>query len=241
MPYRRLPNNDSARYRALEAAQQKVNNTPVKDIALSQKTIQKLKYFLPTYKQANMYVNQSKTNRIQKNKQYLSRQKKVRLYISHFIQVLNLAIIRGELSPLVREFYNLQNFDKKVPPLNTEQDIIHWGEKIIEGEAKRISSGGSPITNPTIALVKVQYENFIHSYNNQNDLQRIYINAQQKISDLREEADNIILNIWNEAEEHFKEMPDDIMREKCIEYGVVYVYRKNETSYFSNVNLDLKA
>ncbi|MCK5823249.1 MAG: hypothetical protein KAG95_04540 [Bacteroidales bacterium] len=241
MPYRRLPNNDSARYRALETAQQKINNSSTKDIALSQKTIQRLKYFLPSYKQANIYVNQSRTNRIQKNKQYLTRQKKVRIYISHFIQVLNLAIIRGELSPLVREFYNLQNFDKKVPPLNTEQDIILWGKKVIAGEAERISTGGNPITNPTIALVNVQYENFIESFNNQNDLQRIYIKAQQKISSLREEADDIILNIWNEVEDYFNDMPDDLMREKCIKFGVVYVYRKNETSYFSNINLDLKA
>ncbi|MBE9468395.1 MAG: hypothetical protein IMY72_08780 [Bacteroidetes bacterium] len=241
MPYRRLPNNDSARYRALETAQQKVNNSTTEDLALSQKTIQRLKYFLPTYKQANIYVNQSRTNRIQKNKQYLDRQKKVRLYISHFIQVLNLAIIRGELSPLIRKFYDLQNFDKKIPPLNTEQDIILWGKKIIEGEAERLSTGGSPITNPTIALVKVQYEKFIQSFNNQSDLQRIYIKAQKKISLLKEEADDIILNIWNETEAHFQNIPDDLMREKSIEYGIIYVYRKNETSYFSNVNLNLTA
>ena len=239
MPYRRLPNNDSARYRALETAQQKVNSTTTKDLAISQKTLQKLKYFLPSFKQAILYVNQARTNRIQKNKQYISKQKKVRLYISHFIQVLNLAIIRGELSPLVREFYNLQNFPKKVPPLNTEHDIISWGEKIIKGEADRIATGGTPITNPTIALVNVQYENFIHAYNNQTDLQRIYANAQQKISSLEDEADKIIIDIWNEVEDYYQNLPDDIMRKKCKEYGVVYVFRKNETTYFSNKNLNL--
>jgi hypothetical protein len=41
--------------------------------------------------------------------------------------------------------------------------MMSWGRRIIEGEEFRIKKGGSPITNPTIAVVKVRFENFIES------------------------------------------------------------------------------
>jgi hypothetical protein len=45
---------------------------------------------------------------------------------------------------------------------------------------------------------------------------------------LRPVADEIILVIWNEVEETFKELSDDLRREKAKEYGLVYVFRKSE-------------
>ena len=48
------------------------------------------------------------------------------------------------------------------------------------------------------------------------------------MADLRKEADEIILDIWNEVEEHFSELSDDLKREKAGEYGLTYVYRPME-------------
>ena len=45
---------------------------------------------------------------------------------------------------------------------------------------------------------------------------------------LRNKADEIILSIWNEVEASFKDLQDDLKREKSTDYGLVYVYRKNE-------------
>jgi len=48
------------------------------------------------------------------------------------------------------------------------------------------------------------------------------------LEELRKRADEIILDIWNEVEDKFKDLPDDERRERAAEYGLVYVYRKNE-------------
>ena len=40
---------------------------------------------------------------------------------------------------------------------------MSWGKRIIEGEEFRIRKGASPITNPTIAVVKVRFENFLEA------------------------------------------------------------------------------
>jgi hypothetical protein len=45
---------------------------------------------------------------------------------------------------------------------------------------------------------------------------------------MRAEADEIILDIWNEVEEYFAGYPEDIKRERAAEYGVVYVFRPME-------------
>ena len=49
-----------------------------------------------------------------------------------------------------------------------------------------------------------------------------------KVAELRKEADEIILDIWNEVEESFSALPDDFKREKASEYGLIYVYRPME-------------
>ena len=228
MPYRRLPNTDSSRFKALKCAFAKGKELPPFKLAFSQPTFQKVQSFLPSFEHSMTLQKHAYSTQIQKNKEYLSALKKAKLYISHFIQVMNLAISREELPISTHAYYGLENDDKKVPPLNTEAEVIEWGNKLIEGEAKRVRDGKTPITNPTIALVRVKYEQFMDAYNHQKTLQKNTYREQKKLAELRNHADEIILNIWNEVENTFKDLPEDIKREKSKEYGLVYVYRKNE-------------
>ncbi|MCK4751528.1 MAG: hypothetical protein KAT15_30935, partial [Bacteroidales bacterium] len=168
------------------------------------------------------------SRQIERNQDYCILQKKARLYISHFVQVINMAIQRGEIARSILDYYKLNGYSKKLPPLNTEEEIIKWGEKIIDGETQRVRKGLSPITNPTIAVVKVRYEKFLEAYHNQKNLQLSNNRALRELAELRPMADDIILQIWNEVEESFKDLPDDLRREKAMEYGLVYVFRKNE-------------
>ena len=93
--------------------------------------------------------------------------------------------------------------------------------------------GYSLIINPTIAVVRVHYDNFMEAYKFQKMLQKNHTRALNYLSDLRDEADDIILNVWNEVEESYHELPEDLKRKKAQEYGLVYVYRKNEIGRIS--------
>lgn len=92
----------------------------------------------------------------------------------------------------------------------------------------RMRKGQTPITNPTIAVVKVRYEQFLDAYNHQKILQQNTQRTLKELNTLRAKADEIILNIWNEVEASYSDLPDDERREKAMEYGLNYVYRKNE-------------
>jgi hypothetical protein len=228
MPYRRLPNTDVARMKAMEKADQKGSELPPFKLAYSQKTYNSVKLFLPKFKKAMLLFKLAYSNQVGKNKDYLNELRKARIYISHFIQVLNMSVQRGELPAAIKIYFGLEEKSKKIPSLITEEDVIKWGQRIIDGETQRINKGMSPITNPTIALVKVHYENYMDAYRYQKNLQKTYSRSQQELADLRKTADSIILNIWNEVEETFKNETEPERRKLCEAYGLVYVFRKNE-------------
>lgn len=228
MPYRRLPNTDSARLRALKAAAKKGKELPPFKMAFSQSTFTKVELFINGYEKAMANYKAAYNKQVERNRSYQTASKKARIYLSHFIQVLNMAITRGELPEKVRTLYGMDIDEKKLPNLHSDKDLHDWGKMIIKGETDRISKGQPPITNPTIAVVKVRYENFVEAYNHQRILQQNTQRSQAELEELRKEANQIILNIWNEVEDTFKDKPDHERRENSQEYGVVYVYRKNE-------------
>ncbi len=88
--------------------------------------------------------------------------------------------------------------------------------------------GKSFITNPTIALVKVHYDRFYEVYGYRNSLKNRALRAQEELKSMRLQVDKLIKEIWNEVENTYKDLPDTLKREKSSEFGVVYVYRKNE-------------
>jgi hypothetical protein len=228
MPYRRLPNTDLARLRAIEAGLELGKRTAVKQLAFSQQTLEKLQMFYPNFLGAIRQLNNSKQNQFERSKEYGEVFRKAKLYLSHFLQVVNFAIAREEMKPEVIEFYGLKVNSKATPPLNLEAHILTWGERIIDGEQKRIMKGGSPIYSPSIALVKVHYEEFKEAYRQQKMLQNITNMASVKVAELREKADELIQQMWNEVENSLIHLSDDEKREKAQRYGIVYVYRASE-------------
>ena len=228
MPYRRLPNTDQARLRAFEAALEKGKRIALKELAFSEHNLNKLQDLYPRLSAAMRQLNMAKENQFNKSKEYGAVFKKAKLYITHFLQVVNFAILREEMKPEVREFYGLAADSQRIPSVNLEKDVTEWGKKLIDGEQQRMARGGSPIYNPSIALVKVHYEHFIDAYRMQKAMQNQTNLASQRIIDLRDQADKLIQEVWNQVEESFDYLSPEIKRENAADYGVVYVYRPAE-------------
>jgi hypothetical protein len=241
MPYRRLPNTDVARLRALKIAYVKGKELPPFKLGYSQATFTKVQAFLPQFEHALLVHKSAFNNQVSKSKDYINSLKKAKLYISHFIQVINMAIARGDMPSNVRTYYSLEDYDNKVPALNTEAEVIKWGEAIIRGEADRTRKGMAPVTNPTIALVKVRFEDFKDTYNFQKTLQKNNNRTLQDLAKLRDDADHLVAKVWDEVEDNFRELPDELRRERAKEYGLIYVFRKNELRNISMLENSLEA
>jgi hypothetical protein len=142
MPYRRLPNTDQARIRALKAVVAKGDTYNVYDLAVSLKVLTDARNFLVKFEAAHSYYVECFERQSKAGRKHQANVKTARLYISHFIQVLNLAVIRSEVRTVHKEFYGLDMRNNNVPDLSTEAALAEWGRKIVEGESRRISQGG---------------------------------------------------------------------------------------------------
>ena len=228
MPYRRLPNTDLARLRALDATLKKGMHVSPVDLAFSQKKLMELKSFYPHFEQT---IYQYKNNRKRQSilgKLLQEQYRSARLYVSHFFQVVNLCILRGELKPETRSFYGIEESEKSVPEIGTEQQLIFWGEKLLIGEEQRTSTGATRIYNPSLAMVKVKFEKFIDTYNLHKDILNTSLKIQEKVNESRNIADKLISDLWNEIEATFSNLPPEEKRLKCSEYGLVYFFRPSE-------------
>lgn len=236
MPYRRLPNTDSARIRAMKKALETGREMPPYKLAFSPKILVRLQKFLPLFEQSISLQRESLASQAKKSKNDSDVARKARIYLTHFIRVMNMAIYRGELPAETRAYYGLATNDSTVPSLNTENELVSWGKRIIDGEEFRIKKGGSPITNPTIAVVKVRFGKYIDALNFSSTLSKRTQEYSKKIIEMRAEADEIILGIWNDVETYFASLDEKEKRLKCEEYGLVYFYRKGELEKETQVN-----
>jgi hypothetical protein len=229
MPYRRLPNTDNARIRALKTAIEKCLNTDYQELAVDMKTLQEAKNVLSRFERLYNQYQQAFDMQVKANILFQQKVKNARMYLSHFVQVLYMCIIRYEIKADHLKLYGLENQHMMVPDFSSNELLLEWGEKIITGEESRIQKGGVPIFNPTIAKVKVMFSLFKEGYQTQKIHQKATQRLQNQVTETREIVDNIIFDIWEQVERTNKDLPLSQRLERNREYGVVYYYRKGET------------
>lgn len=228
MPYRRLPNTDQSRIRAINIALDRYNSKIVAGEVISEKTFNEASAFFTVFENIHHEYLLSLEKQKAASKKYYQQMHTARLYISHFIQVLNFGVIRNEIKRETKILFNLEPNVFTVPDLSTEAAILKWGESIINGERERINRGGSPIYNPAIAKVSVHYEIFSDTCVSQKIYQKSTNRYLEQIASMRKDSDNIIIDIWNQVEDYFKDYTESQKRDLCQAWGVRYYLRKNE-------------
>ena len=229
MPYRRLPKTDQARLHALQRAVQQAANAPYNEQVINYRTLTEAQRCLMQYENQVAQYHANFDSKVSANRQYRHRVRNARMYISHFIQVLNLAVIRGEIKRSQKELYKLDPKSNALPDLTTEDGLIEWGQNIIDGEQQRTAAGGFPIYNPAINKVKVHFEMFKEDYTSHLLHKKTHSRVFEDTESLRKQVDEIILSIWDQVEAFYKdELPYAKLR-KCQAYGMIYYYRRGET------------
>lgn len=229
MPYRRLPNTDQARIRALKTAVVKGDASDLRDLPFLLNTLSEARNYLRKFELAQIYYTQCFEKQSIASRKHQDNVKMARLFVSHFIQVLNMAVIRGEIKETYKKLYGLGVSDYNVPDLTSETALAEWGKKMIEGERKRTSQGGSPVFNPNIAKVRVHYDIFVEGYERQKGYQTLTCRSLESLAAMRPQADKLILELWNQVEARMQEIvPNEARLDKCREYGLIYYYRTGE-------------
>lgn len=228
MPYRRLPTTDVARLKALHSCTRMAEISSLEQLAFPAGHIHDLRNIINKLEGAKHQQNQARRLRIAFSREYQPKLVKTRLYLSHFIQVLNLAIIREEIPESARVYYGLEEYGNRLPDLRSDIEILEWGKRIIDGENQRLKKGGIPIMTPNVARVKVWYDQFRDGYYNQLTANKSTTRADQKMIEIRKEVDTLLATVWDSIENYYNSKPESGRRESAELYGIVYVLRKGE-------------
>lgn len=228
MPYRRLPNTDQARLRAFKAAIEQAVKTGPQNLLFSQKLKLEIASYYPIFDQSVQQYLFALQTQSGISKQLGEAYRNARMYLSHYLQVYNLCVMRGEIKAETRRLLGLSASMRSIPEITSEAQLLEWGEKVIKGEENRMATGnGNRIYNPSIAVVKVKHEQFRDLYHKHKDMLATTQKHLEKVNELRSRADELILDLWNEVEASVGEMTDEA-RKQCVLYGVVYFYRPHE-------------
>jgi predicted ribosome quality control (RQC) complex YloA/Tae2 family protein len=237
MPYRRLPNTDISRLAALKTAYEKYKSVPFNDIAFEKDKAFKLELLIREFEKIVVENRENLKIKLTVNKTYKESFKNASMFVSHFIQVLNLAVIRGDIPAEAKKLYKLPKANI-VPKHHIEQDLVKLGHNVIEGEKKRTYMGASPIMNPSIAVVKVKFDQFYDLYMKATTTEKSAKRIQDTIILQRKKVDKFIKRLWNDIEEYLKKHNTEDWRDQARQYGVVYVYRPYEVENMSQQERD---
>lgn len=228
MPYRRLPTTDKARIRALNAALGKVIKQNGKDLAFSNHTVEELQNVKNNFE--NHLTQYDLDTKLQSDniKEYKEVFDRTKMYVSHFMQVLLFASERGEINGGIKYYDGLDSYEGRLPVLNTEKEILEWGNKMVKGEQERMQKGGSAIYNPSIALVKFKVQELHDATVFQQTLKRNTLRSFDKMQTLRKVTNDFVSKLWTEIEEGIEQESPKLKRQIAQEYGIVYVFRRNE-------------
>lgn len=229
MPVKKLPETDEKRLKVLQRALDQEEFNPPQDKIMTIREFHDIRVFLLSF-EGTCFVNRQSTDD-EKNarKEYEQLFEKAKLYISHFIQVLQLAAIRREIKPESLALYGFEEGREMVlPSLSTEIDLLQWGEQLIKGEAERTYQGGVPMYNPAIAKVKVHYDLFKESIQSLKIYSQNNVRSKDAITELRDKANEYIGMIWNRVEEKYWDSSPDSKAEKFKNYLIDFHYKKGE-------------
>ena len=225
---KKLPETDEERLCILQAILEQEEIIEASDRILSIIEFHDLRMFTTTFESTDSVHNQAIMDTEKAKALYDDLFKNAQLYISHFIQVLFLTVIRNEIRAEHLTFYGFKEDNPVLPDLSTEEDILKWGENLMRGESERTYRGGIPLYNPAIAKIKVHYELFKESIYSLSIYEKNLQRLQKKMEDLREKADDLIWDIWTKAEEQFGNYPQEAQAAKFKAYKIQMLYKKGD-------------
>ena len=228
MYIKKVPETDDGRIRALQAAVDHEELNGGQEIILSVKEVEELRSFITSYESARFVLKQTIKDSTKAQTEYGELFKNTEMYVSHFIQVLQLTVIRNEIKPevLIEDYGFESGKELELPDLSTEDAVIFWGEKMINGEAKRMSRGGYPLYNPNIAKVKVHYEIFLDVVHSTKIYKQNTIRQQAVLFEMQKKAENMIRDIWSRVEERYGSLPLQELSDVYQSYKINYNYQK---------------
>ncbi len=230
MPSRRLPRTHTARSKVLRKASLKGHATAAADRAVPPALWAKLD-LLPATTPAHLYlaaltaVDTAQSAAHAATLEVNQLLKKALRLISHFFQVGDFAITRGDWPAAARDFYGRDPFVDTLPDLQSVDDALFWGDKIATGELARTAAGGAPMAMPGAAQVGQALYDLNLALGTQTsaaDALRLLEQTPDNLLPGPTGIEKLILDLYNDVENHYRDYPAGTRRDFARAWGVQY-------------------
>lgn len=231
MPFRRLPDSDATRIAAFEALLRQAALVPAAERPYPVALHAQLETFAPQFRteaqEAGTALSEQSAATSQATLDFLALQ----TVVSHYFQVLNLAIARGVIPRDARAHYQLDVSSAALPDLITQADVTLWAGRIATGETARLAADPAavPMALPSAAEVAAAATAYATSAGEQSTAKGTYDLEQEQVAALRPDADKLIRDLWDHIEFAYREDPGPSKRRKARLWGITYVTRPGET------------
>lgn len=240
MPYRRLPNSNPAVLRTLKVARAEYKNTPdAAERAISAEQWELLRdtgspeSFLARFERECGDVDRALAAQAPLTSELSLKAARATMLVSHFHQVFDLGVDRGQFQAGARRYYGRDITATKVPALSTYEEVQEAAEAITQGEADRAAAEGASyvaMTNPTPADVTAGLAAFATARTAAQGAVKKTDREREEAGALYPEAQALAVDICDSVEFFYRKDPSaSSRRAKCRRWGVVYVFEEGET------------
>ena len=180
MPFRRLPDTDATRGKALDAALKKSTATHESAHLISAGTAAALQTFCPQWQKETTDRADALGRQTAATSALDAAGQRLRTCASHFFQVFQLGVARGIYSPSGRAVFELSVNEETIPNLTTEADLLQWTDRIVKGDPRRVANFSELVmANPSAADVAAALTIYfkIHTHHATHSSPRVFLRA----------------------------------------------------------------
>ena len=157
--------------------------------------------------------------------------------ITNFYDRLNYLIKTGKIPAAARAYYELDITNRKMPKMNTDEDLLAAAAMVLSGDILRRAAGGIAMTEPTIAEFTAIYDVAKPIIIAVSTAHTAINTAVENLEKQIPEINDLIKHVWTEVETHYSKSTAKARRVQCKLWGVRYV-SKGVASEISGVCSD---
>ncbi len=147
---------------------------------------------------------------------------KFRTFFSCYFSTLNCGIELESIPRAARAYYDLDISNDRQPVINNDANLLLCGQRVIDGDAKRVLAGGISMAFPTIAEYTVVFNACKASISAFTASKLAVMEAESARKSHKKSVKNIIVRVWNEVETYYSELEASAMRSASRLFGVKY-------------------
>jgi hypothetical protein len=235
MPTLRIPHSDVGRLTFLRTAAQTATQDQANSlIYITPDTLHELNEFLNIFDLAFLHVSAAVGERSREVEESEAAMAELKLVLDDLWEVLRRRVRRSNEPVGVLRFYGL-DVDGQPPQLDTHEEWLELAKQVIEGDAQAVAAGYTAAVCPNAAELQAALNSARKELDDVTPAERELSRAQKAVLSLRQQADDLILDIIEELRFHSRKEDPASQRHLLRTYGATYRYQPGEVRDLDDV------